>query len=59
MGLFDMFKKVTFDEAVNMVLTNTVPEDEKGFNRFFKPISDFIADTKALTKKRQKRHLIS
>ena len=32
MGLFDMFKKVTFDEAVNMVLTNTVPEDEKGFN---------------------------
>ena len=40
MGLFDMFKKVTFDEAVNMVLTNTVPEDEKGFNRFFKPISE-------------------
>ena len=40
MGLFDMFKKVTFDEAVNMVLTNTVPEDEKGFNKFFKPISE-------------------
>ena len=40
MGLFDMFKKVTFDEAVNMVLTNTVPADEKGFNRFFKPISE-------------------
>ena len=40
MGLFDMLKKVTFDEAVNMVLTNTVPEDEKGFNKFFKPISE-------------------
>ena len=38
MGLFDMFKKVTFDEAVNMVLTNTIPEDKKGFDKFFEPV---------------------